>query len=371
MRVLLFVVVLTFNPISLHAQSKPEWDRVYTFDESTIDMNTSVVTPISKDVSRVRFRWNFKQPQSLGGVPEITYQSQLQVMEFNCQQNTYRPYHLTFLDSAGNIVRIDDSPGEWHDITDSPMIQKLFNPACDLIKKKTRPAPSPPAEEAQLAKVTLFALRFAQDLERTKDFKPIINRFFISNYLDEYLQDQHKNWFMILDRDVASKLSRVELQRFYIALMNSGYLGALYLTSQMKYEVEDQASFLKLLPPDVLQLFKNHPYITRYQVREGDYGFMADNIGSVERVRGYTDFLEKLNSVLRQHVVKLKAAQSKQWRALQKDQNFFTSTVKVCSEQCFGLPAGTKLFEVNIPVFRLQVAEIRGKLNVVSAMNLD
>src|SRR6185503_13534511 len=126
MRVMLFVIVLTLHTIALNAQSLPEWYRVYTFDESTIEMNTSLVTSISKDVSRVRFRWTFNEPQSLDGTPEIKYQSQLQVMEFNCKLNSYRPYHLTFLDSAGDIVRINDSPSEWRRVPHGSMTEKLF-----------------------------------------------------------------------------------------------------------------------------------------------------------------------------------------------------------------------------------------------------
>jgi hypothetical protein len=34
---------------------------------------------------------------------------------------------------------------------------------------------------------------------------------------------------------------------------------------------------------------------------------------------------------------------------------------------CLDLPAGTTLFEVNVPVFILQVAEVNGNLKVVSA----
>ena len=78
---------VAFLPITVSAQSLPEWYRVYTFDESTIEMNTSLVTSLSKDVSRVRFRWTFNEPQSLDATPEIKYLSQLEVMEFNCKQN--------------------------------------------------------------------------------------------------------------------------------------------------------------------------------------------------------------------------------------------------------------------------------------------
>ncbi len=358
MRLLLFVVVLTLKSIALNAQSLPEWYRVYTFDESTIDMNTSLVTAISKDVNRVRFRWTFNQPQSLGGSAEIRYQSQLEVMEFNCKLNRFRPYHLTLLDSAGNIVSINDSPGEWGRVPRGSMTEKLFAPGCDLIEKKTRPAP--PDDEMRLEKVARFAYTFGQDLEKTKDFKPLIDRFFVTNYLAGYLQDRHTNWFMNLDRDTASRLSQQELQRFYVAQMNAGYLTSLYLISRLPSES---------MPPDVLELISNHAYTARYKVREGNYDFLSENIDSVERMRGYTDLLEKISSLMREHVRKVRAAQSKEWHAMLEDWDLYQPMVRVCAENCFGLPRGTKLFEVNVPVFRLEVAEVGGKFKVVSAIS--
>jgi len=357
---MLFVIVLTLHTIALNAQSLPEWYRVYTFDESTIEMNTSLVTSISKDVSRVRFRWTFNEPQSLGGAPEIRYRSQLEVMEFNCTLKSFRPYHYTFFDSAGKIVRINDSPGEWRRVRVGSMTEKLFVPGCDLIEKKIHPA-FPPDEKARRDKVALFAYAFAQDLEKTKDFKPLINRFFVTDYLARYLQDQHTNWFMNLDRDVASEVSRQELQRFYVAQVNAGYLSSLYLISQLKSEPEDAASAQKLLPLDVQQLIKNHRYTIRY--REGE------TIDTVERMRSYTDLLERISSLMREHVRRVRVAQSKEWRAMLEDWDLYIPTVEVCTETCLGLPAGTKLFEVNVPVFRLKVAEIGGNLKVVSAIS--
>ena len=49
-------------------------------------MNTALVTFISKDVTRVRFRWTFDQPQTLSGEPETKYQSVLEVMELLLRQ---------------------------------------------------------------------------------------------------------------------------------------------------------------------------------------------------------------------------------------------------------------------------------------------
>ena len=366
MRVMLFVIVLTLHAITLNAQSLPEWFRVYTFDESTIEMNTSVVTSISKDVSRVRFRWTFNEPQSLGGTPEIKYQSQLEVMEFNCKQNSYRPYHHTFFDSFGNIVRINDSPGEWRHVPHGSVTEKLFIPGCDLMKRKTGPDPS--LNEKELTdKVALFAYDFAQDLEKTKDFGPLIDRFFVTNYLAAYLQDQNTNWFMNLDRNTAAKLNQQELQRFYVAQMNAGYLSSLYLISQLASEPEDAAAAQKLLPPDVLLLIKNHDYTTRYKVIGDNDDFLGEKIDSVERMRSYTDLLESISSLMREHVRRVGAAQSKEWREMLEHWQLYLPTVKVCGKTCLGLPTGTKLFEVYVPVFRLEIAEISGNLKVVSA----
>jgi len=368
MRVGLFVIVFCLYPLTLIAQSLPEWQRVYTFDESTIEMNTSLVTLISRDVARVRFRWTSNQPRLLDGLPKEQYQSQLEVMEFNCSRSQYRPYHTTFYDSAGNIVRIDDSSGEWRRIVSGSMIEKLFVPGCKLIQEKTEVKPKPD-NEAQLEKVTLFAHDFTQLLEKTKDFQSVVDRFFVANYLEGYLRDPQTNWFLNLDRDTAASLNRQELQRFYVALMNAGYLSSLYLISQMPSDSEDPASQEKLLPPDVLRLIRNHRYTTQYKSRAVNYDFLEDNINSVGRLRSYTDLMEKLGWLMRSHVKRVGATGSKEWHAMLEEWDLYHPKVRTCTENCFGLPNGTKLFEVNVPVFNLQVAEVGGTLKVVTAIS--
>ena len=86
-----------------------------------------------------------------------------------------------------------------------------------------------------------------------------------------------------------------------------------------------------------------------------------------ERLRSYTDLLESINSLMREHVKRVEAAQSKEWRKMLEAWDLYNPKSKVCGKNCFGLAAGTELFEVNVPVFRLQVAEVSGSLKVVSA----
>jgi len=368
MRVGLFVIVFCLCPLTLTAQPLPEWQRVYTFDESTIEMNTSVVTLISKDVARIRFRWTFNQPQLLSGFRIEQYQSQLEVMEFNCSRSQYRRYHTTFYDSAGDIVRISDSAGKWRTIDPGSMIEKLFVPACKLIREKTEVKP-PPDKDAQLEKVALFAHNFAQLLERTKDFKSVVDRFFVANYLDGYLRDQQINWFLNLDRHTATTLNRQELERFYVALMNAGYVTSLYLISQLPSDSEGSESQEKLLPLDVLRLIRNHRYTAQYKILTVNYDFLGENINSVAQLRSYTDLMERLGWLMRTHVNRVGATRSKEWHAMLEEWDLYHPKVRTCMENCFGLPNGTKLFEVNVPVFNLQVAEVGGTLKVVTAIS--
>ena len=348
-----------FCPITLAAQSSPEWRRVYTFDESTIEMNTSVVNRIDKNVARVRFRWLFAKPQMLDG---LKYQSQLEVMEFNCVQFEYRSYHLTFLDGAGNIVRIKDSPGKWQGVSGG-MIEKLFVPGCELIKGKT--IPDKDAEEAaQLERVGLYVRDVWKQLEQTKDFQIVIDKFFVPDYLNGYLHDEQTNWFVNLNRDTANKATKKDLERFYVAVMNAGYLTSMYLISQFHSGASPLA---ELAPPDVLELINNHPYTLKYRTQKGDYDFLADTIGDVERLRSYTDLLERISSSMRVHVKTVKAEQSTNWKEILDEWNLGQPKLRVCGKDCLGLPQGTKMFDVDIPLFHLQIAEIEGKLQIVSA----
>jgi hypothetical protein len=50
-----------------------------------------------------------------------------------------------------------------------------------------------------------------------------------------------------------------------------------------------------------------------------------------------------------------------------EDWDLYEPTARICATDCLGLPKGTRLFEVNVPVFHLQLAEVKGKLRIVSA----
>ncbi|HEY8185935.1 MAG TPA: surface-adhesin E family protein [Pyrinomonadaceae bacterium] len=367
MRIVILTVLVLVSSTSVFSQKLPTWFRVYTFDESTVEMNTAVVTFITHDISRVRFRWTFNKPETLNGEPKVKYQSRLEVIEFKCSESQYRPYHLTFLDAAGKMVRLEemDPPGEWRAATSGSMMEKLLKPACALVKQKTNP-PVVSRDEIELQKAAKYALVFSQRLEHAKDFKPMVEKFFAADYLDGYLHDQDTNWFWNLDRETAAKASRVELQRFYVALLNSVYFSYVYLISQYPRVDEGLIPEQKLIPPDIVDFIDNHPYSARYKGKHDNHNYLAENIDGVDRLRSYTSLLEGIGALMRKHVTAVRAEHSREYRTILGDIDLYQPKVRICSTDCLGLPRGTRLFDVNVPVFHLQLAEIKGELKVVS-----
>ncbi|HXQ33299.1 MAG TPA: surface-adhesin E family protein, partial [Anaerolineales bacterium] len=284
--------------VSATAQTSPEWKRVHTFDDSFIEMNTSLWTHASKDVKRVRFRWTFTQPQQLSDT--LQYQSKLEVKEINCSEKRTRTYQVTFFNSRGGIVHTEDKLGEWRSASSSGMLQKMFVAACELIDPKPRLIDP---QRVELERVEKYAYQVAQHLERTKDFQPIINRFFVNNYLSRYLQDEDTNWFLVLDQATARKATPRELQRFYVAFMNAGYVGSLYLIERSSPDFPERASLeelKRLVTPDVWKLIANHPYTRAH--KNSNYDFLGEKIDDLKQLRGYTDLLEKIVVAMRKHL---------------------------------------------------------------------
>lgn len=366
MKVLLLSVAFLLVSTSSFAQRQSsEWQRVYTFDDSIIEMNTANVI-IGGNIARVRFRWTFDQPQVIDGKSQLKYNSRLEVIEFNCTDQRFRPYETALLDLAGKAIRYEgsDPQAKWR-TPSGVMMDKLMSSGCELMARKLKP----PAlqDELDLQRVAEYALSLSQRLEQTKDLKPIVEKFFVDDYLDRYLSDRKSNWFWNLNRETAARASRAELQRFYIALLNTGYLNCQYYVSQYAYAARGSFPEEKLIPADIIELLESHPYTARYKGKGDNYDYLAENIDSIERLRSYTDLLEKVSALMREHVVATDAEHSKDYQEILEYWDLYQPKARACDTECLGLPKGTRLFEVDVPVFRLQIAVMKGKLVVVSA----
>jgi len=368
MKAILITLLVVQCASTISAQSTPLWERVYTFDDSIIEMNSSLITHGGRDITRVRFRWTFDQPETLSDQTQRRYKSQLEVLELDCSRKRYRPYEISYFDAAGNLLRKDEMnpPVDWRE--PAGMMQRLYAAGCDLVSRPTSPAVESP-ETMKLEEVAKFARSFSEQLQQTKDFNPIIQRFFASDYLSGYLEDRDTNWLLNLDRATAATTDLAELQRFYVASLNAGYLSCLYFISHSSANAT--APDRKSIPPDIVEFIDQHPYTLRYKKQGGNYDYLAESIDSVDRLRSYTNLLEGIATLMRKHVVDTRAETSKEYRQMLEywERNFalYQPKSRTCASKCFGLPKGTRLYEINVPVFDLQLAEINNELRIVAA----
>lgn len=240
-------------------------------------------------------------------------------------------------------------------------MEKLMVPACELIKKHK----TAPPDETNF-RVASFAYDFFKGLERSGDFRSSINQYFARNYLDGYLNDKNRNWFLNLDPNLATKLPRNELERFYVASMRAGYVTWMYLISKQSPGSDKLEDNLNLIPDEVLNMIRSHAYTAKFGSAT-NFDFLADKIDTLEKVRLYTDLLESIGALMQTRVKKENVVKISAWRDLQYETQYFLPRERKCHENCLGLPEGTRVFEVDAPVITLQIADLDGSLKVISA----
>jgi len=362
------LVLLSFTSIS--AQRLPEWYRVYSFEESKIEMNTDNLV-IGGDIVRAKFRWTFDQPEPLVANSSVRFKSRLETIEFRCTDHLYRYYEVSVVGTTGTIIQsqLMSPPYRWQRIGFGSIIESLAKPACDLVAHRLD---LDATDSARLAKeksdkIDKFALSIKQTLERSRDFKNIVDSFFVSDFIERYLRDDD-NWFYNLDHSTATRATPAELRKFYVALINAGYLTALYAISHTPSD-DDQTienkdvSEDELIPQDVHKLVDSHPYTLTYKTKAGGYDYLAENIDSLTRMRSYTDLLERVAILMRKHLADMKPEASTAENLLAAPYLKFRD----CERQCLGLPKGTRIYEMTLSPIRVEFAEINGELKIISA----
>jgi len=145
-------MLLLLQPLLPGPQLEKEtWKRVYTSEDSIIELDTSRVvfteynaqkkiTFAAVRVGRVTFRTVFSKGATLMDSPPIKYKTRVETIEFNCPAKRYRLYEATLLDSKGKVVRFleRDTSENWRELRFGSMMEKLSLPACKLIDEKRR-----------------------------------------------------------------------------------------------------------------------------------------------------------------------------------------------------------------------------------------
>jgi len=137
MRILIWLILIL--PAATSSQEEKEkWQRIYTGEDSVIEINVSKVTFGDRNIGRVRFRTVLSKSQAVKNMPAEKYKSRLETIEFKCTEKRYRIYETSLIDSQGKAIQSDegDLSEEWKVLKRGGMMERLFGPACRLIDEK-------------------------------------------------------------------------------------------------------------------------------------------------------------------------------------------------------------------------------------------
>jgi hypothetical protein len=133
-RLIVWLLLCSF-PISICAQGeKKEWKRVYTGEDSVIEVSVGSLTLETGHILRARFRTILSKAEGLKGEPETEYKSRLENVEFKLPSGQYRYRETSLLDSAGQtVLSAEPNPSqEWRALKEGGMMKRLFDAARQL-----------------------------------------------------------------------------------------------------------------------------------------------------------------------------------------------------------------------------------------------
>jgi hypothetical protein len=122
------LLLLSCLPTSTQAQHET-WQRVFTGDEFTVDVNPTSLT-FEPHIFRAQFRTVFSKPETVSTNSPTKYKIRLETVEFKTDKH-YRYYETSLLDSAGKLVQsyAANSSQDWKVFKDGGMTARLFNAA--------------------------------------------------------------------------------------------------------------------------------------------------------------------------------------------------------------------------------------------------
>lgn len=132
-RRLLRVSIIVFalgHLASIQAQeTKDKWRRVFTGEDSIIELNVSSPRFVPSHIMRVEFRTTFSKPEKLSSTSDLRYKSRLETIDFKLNEHRYRLFQTTIMDEAGKALSsykatTDD---EWRVVKPGGVMERLFS----------------------------------------------------------------------------------------------------------------------------------------------------------------------------------------------------------------------------------------------------
>ena len=116
------------------ALAKDPWERVYTGDDSIIELNSTTLRFEPGRVLRAQFRTVFSKAESTGGDRGVKYKTRLETIDFRLTDGRYRFVEIGLLDPAGKLIqtKTTDASEDWRVLKPGGITERLFNAACSF-----------------------------------------------------------------------------------------------------------------------------------------------------------------------------------------------------------------------------------------------
>lgn len=123
---LTLVTCLLVFPSAFQAQDK--WQRVYTGEDSIIEINESNHTFEPGRVMRVEIRTTLTKPEKISSTSETRYKTRREKIDFRLTGKQYRVFETTIIDAAGKTLSSyqTQSPEDWRVIKPNGIMERLL-----------------------------------------------------------------------------------------------------------------------------------------------------------------------------------------------------------------------------------------------------
>jgi hypothetical protein len=134
-RSLLAVILLLLSASSFLAQKAGEqWIRVFTGDDSHIELNLDTITFHPDRSIRAQFRTVYLTPEPVDAKSDLKYKTRLEEIGFKLSGKQFRLFEVRLLDANSNVLKkaLTTSEEDWRVLKEGGMMARLFRTLSEL-----------------------------------------------------------------------------------------------------------------------------------------------------------------------------------------------------------------------------------------------
>lgn len=205
------------------------------------------------------------------------------------------------------------------------------------------------------------AERVADELDHNVSFGPLIERYFVDDFLSRFEMERDGFPTPALRSGIASQISLESRFRYYEMSLTLYYLMMQYQFGRDQ-TVDDPD---RAVPSDVRRVFAKNKMLldssdSANENQPKNERELLKVVGSIEEA------VVLMRKALKHRNPKEAETYKESLAKLYKGKTFFKPWQSKCDKVCYGFPVGSTLFRVNIPFLQLLLVKVDGRVKVLS-----